>query len=249
MPRNTEPRQQSSPLATLTELAVEGASSLIEAQRIFLTLAQQENALLMNGVKERVGDSPAAAAVTDLTRRSLDTLIDMQQEFLTLTSKQTLQWLEAVQSGGGYPSARLVDVAREGMEKFVHAHQKLLDVITQETIKATGGKAEPSRSTKKTDVESLAQEAADLFIDAQKRVLDVVGQQMKTNVKAATQAAESLSSARLASVTELPARAVKSFFEGEKVLLQSLVEPLARSKVVGIDRHAGKSASRRRKHA
>ena len=95
MPRNTEPRQQSSPLATLTELAVEGASSLIEAQRIFLTLAQQENALLMNGVKERVGDSPAAAAVTDLTRRSLDTLIDMQQEFLTLTSKQTLQWLEA----------------------------------------------------------------------------------------------------------------------------------------------------------
>ena len=90
---------------------------------------------------------------------------------------------------------------------------------------------------------------ADLFIDAQKRVLDVVGQQMKTNVKAATQAAESLSSARLASVTELPAKAVKSFFEGEKVLLQSLVEPLARSKVVGIDRHAGKSASRRRKHA
>jgi hypothetical protein len=233
MSHNSEPRQPHSPLAILTELAVEGASSFIEAQRIFLNLAQQENDLLMNGVKERVGDSTPAAAMTDLMRRSLDTLIDMQQEFLTLTSKQTLQWLDAVQSGKGYQNAHLVDLAREGMKKFVHAHQKLLDALTEETIKATSGKSDHPRPVKKTEVAELAREAADLFVDAQKKVLDVAGQQMSTNLKAATQAAETLSPARLASVTELPMKAVRSFFEGEKALLQSLVEKGKRPKAFG----------------
>ena len=249
MPQNTEPRQPHSPLAILTELAVEGASSFIEAQRIFLNLAQQENDLLMNGVKERVGNSTPAVAMTDLMRRSLDTLIDMQQEFLTLTSKQTLQWLDAVQSGKGYQNAHLVDLAREGMKKFVHAHQKLLDVLTQETIRATSGKSEHPRPLKKTEVAELAREAADLFVDAQKKVLDVAGQQMSTNLKAATQAVETLSPARLATVTELPAKAVKRFVEGKKALLQSLVEPGKRSKAVGMDGQPRKRAVRRRKPA
>jgi hypothetical protein len=247
MRHNTEPRQHS-PWAILTELAVEGASSVIEAQRIFLNLAQQENDLLMNSVKERVGDSTPAAAMTDLMRRSLDTLIDMQQEFLTLTSKQTLQWLDAVQSGKGYPSAHLVDAAREGMQKFVHAHQKLLDVLAQETITATSGK--PGHGpVKRTDPVKLAREAADLFLEAQKKVLDVASQQMSTNLKAASQAAETLSPARLANVTELPMKAVRSFFEGEKALFQSLVEKGKRPKAFGNDSHPRKRVVRHRKTA
>ena len=245
MPHNTEPRHHS-PLAMLTELAVEGASSFIEAQRIFLNLAQQENHLLMNGLKERVGDSTPAAAMTDLVRRSLDTLIDMQQEFLTLTSKQTLHWLDAVQSGKGYQHAHLVDAAREGMEKFVHAHQKLLDVLAQEAIKATSGKPEHA-SVKRTEVVKLAREASELFLDAQKKVLDVAGQQMNANLKAATQVVETFSPARLAAMAELPVKAVTTFFEGEKALLQSLVKTGKRPKVVGNGNHPRKRAVRHRK--
>ena len=241
MPRTTGSYR--SPFAILTELAVEGASSLIETQRIFLNLAQQENELLMNGVKERVSDSGPAVAMTDLMRRSLDTLINMQQDFLTLTSKQTLQWLEAVQAGKPYQSRQLVDLAQEAMEKFVHAHKKLLEVVTQETTKATSGKSEQPKATKKTEVAKLAREASDLLMDAQKKVLDVVGQQMITNLNTATKAIETLSPARLASVTELPVRAVKTFFEGEKALIKSITEPS--KKVAHIDQHDKKRATRR----
>jgi hypothetical protein len=244
MPRTTEFRQNS-PLSILTELAVEGASSFIEAQRIFLNLAQEENELLMNGVKERVGYSTPAVAVTDMMRRSLDTLINMQQEFLTLTSKQTMHWLESVQHGKPYQRAHLIDLAREGMEKFMHAHKKLLDVLTQETIKATS-KGEHFVPAKKTDVSQLAREAADLFVEAQKRMLDVFGQQLNTNLNAATQAVETLSpAARLSGITELPAKAVKSFVEGEKALLQSLTELGKKPKVVGISKHPRKHTVKR----
>lgn len=241
MPRSAELHR--SPFALLTELAVEGASSFIETQRIFLNLAQQENELLMNGVKERVGDSTPAVAMTDLMRRSLDTLITMQQDFLTLTSKQTLQWIEAVQAGKPYQSKHFVEIAQEAMEKFVHAHKNLLEVLTQETVKATSGKSERPKPAKKTEVTKLAREASALLIDAQKKVLDVVGQQMNTNLNTATAAVETLSPARLASVTELPVRAVKTFFESEKALLQSLIEP--RKKVSPIDKHEKKRAARR----
>lgn len=245
MPAHAETRQPPSPLAILTELAVEGASSFIEAQRIFLNLAQEENELLMSGVKERIGNSAPAVAMTDLVRRSLDTFLNMQQEFLTTTSKQTLHLLDAVQTGKNYSSTHLVELAREGMENFVRANQKFMDVLAQETVKATTGKSETGTARKK-ELSKLAHEASELFIDAQKKVLDVVGQQMKVNLNAATQAVENLSSARLAPMTELPTKAVQSFIEAEKSILEKLTEPLRQSKRAVHKRSAGRAVRHRK---
>jgi hypothetical protein len=239
MPSHHDTHQTHSPLAILTELAVEGASSFIEAQRIFLNLAQQENDLLMNNVKERVGDSAPAVAMTDLVRRSLDTFIQMQQEFLTSTSKQTLHLLDSVQTGTSISGGPLVELAREGMENFVRANEKFLDVLAQEAVRATGGKA--PGGVRKKELSKLAHEASDLFIDAQKKVLDVVGQQMNVNLNAATQAVENLSQAGLASITEMPAKAVQSFIEAEKSLLQKLTEPIAKSKPGGRKQPGGRT--------
>lgn len=239
MPRSAEPRQEHSPLAILTELAVEGTSTFIEAQRILLNLIQQENELLMDGVKARIGVSAPMVAMTDLARRSIDTLIDMQHGMLTTTSKQTLHWLESVQAGKGYQSAQVAGLAREAMENFVHAHKKFLDVLTQETMKATSGKTEHAPIQKK-ELSKLAREAAALFIDAQKKVLDVIGQQMNVNMNAATRAAETLSPARFAPVVQIPAKAVKTFFDGEKALLQSVIEAQKKK--------GGESGNHSRKH-
>ena len=38
-------------------------SNFIQAQQVLLDLAQQQNRIVMNGVKERVGDSTAAIAM------------------------------------------------------------------------------------------------------------------------------------------------------------------------------------------
>src|SRR5437667_6206515 len=109
MATHSKAHQDNSPLAILTELAVEGTSSLVEVQRTFLNLLQQENDILFNGVKARISGFTPAVAVTDLTQRSLETFIEMQQELLTTTSKQTLQWLESEQAGKGDRVEHLVD--------------------------------------------------------------------------------------------------------------------------------------------
>ena len=112
-----------SPTAVLGEVAGEGVTNFIEGQKVLLELGQKQNEILMTGVKERVGDWPAAQAVTELLRRSVETFVDMQQEFLKIAGKQTQTWIEAAKAGKPYQSEDLLELAREGMEKFVEAQK------------------------------------------------------------------------------------------------------------------------------
>jgi hypothetical protein len=41
--------------------------------QVLLGLAQDQNKILMTGIKERIGDWPGAHAITDMLRRSVDT--------------------------------------------------------------------------------------------------------------------------------------------------------------------------------
>jgi len=175
MPTHTKVHDEHSPLDILTELAVEGTSSLVEAQRALLNLAQRENDIILNGVKERIDGFLPAVAMTDLVRRSLETLLGMQQELLTTTSKQTLQWLESEKAGKGERGTRMVEFAREGVETFTRAQKKFLDVVAQEAAKATSAKKEHDvKIAKRTELAQLARDAGKAFIEAQKRLLDVI---------------------------------------------------------------------------
>jgi len=237
-----------SPLSLLTELAVEGTSSFVEAQRALLHLAQQENDIILNGVKERIGSFPPAAAMTDLVRRSLDTLIEMQQELLTNTSKQTVEWLEAEKGGKGARTERLVEFAREGVETFTRAQKKFLDVVAQETVKTTRGRQEHDhKPVKKTEVVQLAREAGNAFVEAQKRLLDVMGQQMNVNLDIATRTLEMVSPARLLPMANLTSEGVKNFVDKETSLISSFVK--STKKNVGQAKHGRGQTTRRPKAA
>ena len=225
MPTHSKPHDDNSPLAILTELAVEGTSSLVEAQRTFLNLVQQENDILFNGVKERIGSFVPAVAVTDLAQHSLDTFIEMQQELLTNTGKQTLQWLESAKAGKGDRAAHLVDFAREGVETFTRAQKKFLELVAHEAATATSRKPHDNKPVKKTDLAQLAREAANAFIEAQKRLLDVMGQQMNVNLDAATRTIGIMSPSQLLPMANLTSEGVKNFFNTEKSLIGSLVMP------------------------
>src|SRR5271165_3627683 len=230
-----------SPLDILTEMAVEGTSSLVEAQRTLLHLAQQENDIVLNGFKERIGNFLPGVVMTDLVRRSLDTVIGLQQELLTTTSKQTLEWVEATKAGKNDHSAHLVEFAREGVETFTRAQKKFLDVIAQEAGRATSGKhAHDAKTAKKTELAQLAREAGNAFIEAQKRLLDVMGQQMNVNLDATTRALELMSPSRLAPVASLTGERVRNFVDAETSLIGSLMKP---KKVVG-HKHARVRATR-----
>jgi len=239
MRHEAKPHNGLTPVAILTELAVEGASSFIEAQRILLNLAQQENELIATAVKGQIAGSTPGVAIVDMARRSLDTFIKMHEDFLTATSKQTMHWIEAVKHGKGYDVAHLTELAREEMENFRHAQKKFLEVIAQETAKATSGK--PDHTTKtalEKELPKLAHDAANSFIEAQKSLLDVLGQQMNVNLGAATRAMDLLSPARLWPMAQRTGEGVKNFVEAEKKVFDSITKPHKAPKVRRHKAHA-----------
>ena len=213
-----------SPVALLTELVVEGTANYIDAQRILLDLVQQENELLMEGVKERVAGSNPATAMVNLVRRSVDGFVDMQQEFLTMAGKQSQNWLTDVQNGKPFDRDRLIEIAREGMENFVNAQKKFLDVIAEETTLATSDEHEkPGKPGKNTDVAALARESANALVDAQKKLLDVASAQMKANLKIANRSADMLAPFRLP-LAKLTGEGVKTFVDAEKAMIDSMMK-------------------------
>lgn len=225
MRTHTKHHEGHSPLAIFTEMAVEGTSSLVEAQRALLDLVQQENAIVLNGVKERIANFVPGVAMTDLVRRSLDTLIGLQQELLTTTSKQTLEWVESTKAGKSDHTARLVEFAREGIETFTRAQKKFLEVIAQEAARATNSQhGREVKPVKKTELAQLARAAGDAFIEAQKRLLDVIGQQMNVNLDLTTRSMEMISPAQLLPVANITGKEVKKFFEMEKSLITSVIK-------------------------
>ena len=225
MPAHPRSNGEHSPLALLTELAVEGTSNLVEAHRTLLDLAKQENQIILNGVKERVGKSTPAVAITDLMRRGVDTLITMQQDLLTTTSKQALQLLQP-EKAKSPRSKQLVDFAREGVETFAKAQKTFLDVVAEETSKVVRGKDEDDgKPAKQKEIVQLAREAGSAFIEAQKRLLDVVGQQMNVNLDVATRGLQKISPAELLPVANMTGESVRRFVDAEKSLITSLIEP------------------------
>jgi hypothetical protein len=234
-----------SPAAILGEVAGDGVTNFIEGQKVLLELGQKQNEILMTGVKERIGDWPAAHAVTDLLRRSVDTFIDMQQEFLKIAGKQTHSWLEAAKAGKPYQSEDLMELAREGMEKFVEAQKQFMDVIADETAKATGAKhTNGARKTKKTELSTLARQATESFIDAQKRLVDLAGQQMNSSVKTAGKALELLKPFPFVPLAELTREGVKSYVDAQRALMDVMVKPAVEHKRASKPRHTGKRSAR-----
>lgn len=231
---------QHSPAAVLGEVAGEGVTNFIEGQKILLDLGQKQNEIVMTGVKERIGDWPAAQAMTDLLRRSVDTFVEMQREFLQLAGKQTHSWLEAAKAGKPYKGEDVAELAREGMEKFVKAQQQFMDVIADETAKATGAKRPGvSKKTKKADLAVLAREATESFIDAQKRLVDLAGQQMNASVKSAGKAIELMKPFPFVPLADLTREGVQSYVDAQRALMDVMVK---QNKSALKTRHPGKRA-------
>jgi hypothetical protein len=237
---------QFSPTAILGEVTAEGVSNFIEAQKVLLELGQKQNEILMTGVKERVGEWPPAQATADLLKRSVETFIHMQQEFLKIAGKQTHTWVEAAKAGKPLQSEQLVELAREAMETFVKAQKHFMDVIADETAKATGSKhTNGVKKTKKTELAQLAREATESFIEAQRKLVDVAGRQMNDSVKTAGKTLELLRPFPFLPLAELTREGVKSYVDAQKELMDVMVKQNGANKTV----HHAKRSPKKHKAA
>jgi hypothetical protein len=220
-----------SPAAILSEAAAERVSNFIEGQKILLELGLKQNEILMDGVQERVGEWPPALAVTDLLRRSVETFIDMQQEFLKIAGKQAHTLIEAGKSGKGYRSEQVVETAREAMETFVKAQKHFMDIVADETAKATGSKpTNHVKKVKKTELKQLARHATESFIEAQRKLVDVAGREMNDDVKTVGKTLELLKPLPFVPLAELAREGVKSYVDAQKELINVVTKPGAEHK-------------------
>jgi len=144
-----------------------------------------------------------------------------------------------------YRGDQILDVAREGMENFVHAQKRFLDVIAEETTKATGGKvlAGPVKKIKKTELSELAKHATESFIDAQKKLFEVAGRQVNLHVKAAGKAMEVVKPLPVVPLADLAREGVKSYVEAQKALMDVMLKPRDGHKAG--KEHRGKRGTRR----
>jgi hypothetical protein len=240
-----------SPTAILGEVAGEGMTNFIEGQKILLDLGKKQNELLMTGLKERIGDSPAAQALTELLQRSVDTFVHMQQEFLKVADKQTHSWVEAAKAGKPYESEHLLALAREGLESFVKAQKQFLDIIAEETAKATNGKRNKGvKKIKQTELSELARQATESFIDAQKKLVDVAGKQVSTSLKTTGSALDLLQPFPFVPFGDLVREGVKSYVDAQKALMDAVVKPTAEPRHRSVaPRRGRKPAKHGKRHA
>ena len=239
-----------SPTTILSEMAGEGMSNFIEGHKVLFELAQEQNEILMQAVKDHIGTSPAAQAVADLFQRSVNTFIDMQQEFLKIAGKQTHNFVEAAKAGKPYQTEHVTELAREGMENFIKAQKQFLDIIADETAKATGAKRTNGamRKMKKTELAELTRHATNAFIEAQKKLFDVAGKQMNTNVKTAGKTLQLLRPFPFLPLGELTREGVKSYVDAQKALMEVMLKNRQEHKA-GFKTPRGKGPGRAKKAA
>jgi malonyl CoA-acyl carrier protein transacylase len=159
--------------------------------------------------------------------------------------------VEAAKSGKPYQPKILAEMAREGMENFVNAQKKFMDVIADETAKATGSKhSNGFKKVKKTELAALARQATESFIEAQRKLVDLAGQQMNANVKTASKIPDLLKPFPFVPFTELTREGVKSYVDAQKALIDVVVKPAGEHKHAGTPKHHRAKATRHaKKHA
>ena len=213
-----------SPTAILSDIAEEGMTNFVEGQKILLELGKKQNEILLNGVKDRVGDCPRRRALVDLLQRSVDTFIDMNEEYLKIASKQTHTWVESAKAGKPYQPQHVIDLAREAMENFSKAQKRFLDVIADETAKATSGKPNGASKRKPMEASEVARQATESLIEAQKRLVDVAGKQMNAGTQSAGKALEMIKPFPFIPLNELTREVVKSYVDAQKSLMDVMVK-------------------------
>jgi hypothetical protein len=127
----------------------------------------------------------------------------------------------------------LVEAARDAFDTFVRTQKKFLNVITEETTKATSGNGTAKKAVKKTEITELAQQATDAFVDAQKKLIDLAGKQVNVQLKAAGRTLEMVAPFAVNPLPDMTRAGVKTFVDTEKALIDTVTKRGSEPKGVG----------------
>jgi hypothetical protein len=156
----------------------QGTEGFVAAQKVFLDLAAQQNALALSIVRERMGFTlPPARKLADFTGESVKTLLDVQRQVLDLSLRQNT----IIQAGlkarlAKTPFDGLAEVLHKGFENFIVVQKQLLDAVQLQSDGALDdfGDGKPFDNGRFAE---LARDAVSKFLDGHKQFLAAVQDQ------------------------------------------------------------------------
>ena len=177
--------QAASQSSTMADLAGQGVQGFIQAQKILLDLAAQQNALALAAMKDAMG--PSVAPLADLMKQGSDTFLETQKRLLDLASQQSEMAMKAAREGvssyASQPLAQLAELARKGVETFVETQKRLLDLASDQARASVSNiTVNPGEQWTRS-----ASAGMDQFVAAQKTLLDMASQQMAAQMNLAGQ--------------------------------------------------------------
>ncbi len=198
----------------------QGTEGFVAAQKVFLDVAAQQNALALSIVRDRVGFSPPPAKkVADFTGQHVRTMLDMQRQALDLVLKQN----SILQAGlvtrlAKTPLGGVTEVLHKSLEHFIATQKQLLDAVQTQTEGALQDFAD-GRPFNSGRLPELGREAVNRFLEGQKQILSVVQERIAESKDEPTESAvEALA------VVEMAKQSVDALVETQQKLLDIISE-------------------------
>lgn len=213
------------PLTAMVNLVGQGIANFVAAQKILLDLAAEENALVLQGVRDGMSLTGTPAAITDAVGEAVTTFVGMQKKYLTIVEEQSQAVVVAIQEGKPYEGKKLGEIAREGLENFVHTQKRFLDLVTDVTRAEADGKGRKVlKASERKQLVALAKDGMDKLVESQKKLLDVAARQIDGGVTTFQDMVRP-SPEPSTTVGEFMRRGVENVINAQKSLLDVAMKP------------------------
>jgi hypothetical protein len=172
-----------------TDWAKQVVENLVEAEKRWIELASEQNALTLKAIREGVKFYHTAPnpALADWARQGVESLLEAQKKWIDTATQQRNQFFKTAQEQteeaegetAPNPAKTVTDIAQQQVESLVEARKRWLDFASQQNaqflkgVREALGQREASPATTFTD---WAQQAMDNYVEVQKRWLDLATQ-------------------------------------------------------------------------
>jgi hypothetical protein len=213
------------PVGAIVDMAGKGVKNFLEAQQVVLDIVIKQNEILSEGLKPAITGS-AVEGLAEVVHQGFDNFVTAQKQFLEFFQAETEGAVKDFTDGKRFDTARLSDLAREGMRNFLQSQQRFLAIVEEQITKKEETAPVPDDQRKRVDLFDMAKQSIDAFVKAQERLLDLASDQIDVNVKMTRQLfSMDVQAQPTTKLPDLVKKSVDSFVAAQKALVDLASKP------------------------
>lgn len=174
--------------ASYTDWAKQVVENLVEAEKKWIELASEQNALTMKAIRQGIEFYRAAPnpAMANWARQGVESLLEAQKKWVEGATQQRSQFFQTEQAQQEDTEASvsatnktITDYAQQQVESLVESRKRWLDYASQQNaqfVKAVKEGLGLRETTPAATFTDWAQQAVDNYVEVQKRWLDLAAQ-------------------------------------------------------------------------